>query len=141
MHGRLAEVFRADAEPFVDPHPAPPARRNRDRRPACLVGPTPRDWLEDIDGFGDTVNPANLQLQAIAVRVKYGVRDGLVGQFDPITLELALGALNGAATACERIKQTPTPRQYDYFTRLAVAAFSTLLPFGLLGALHSTDAW
>jgi hypothetical protein len=47
-----------------------------------------------------------------------------------------LGAPNGAATACERIKHTPTPHQYDYyFTRIAVAAFSTLLPFGLLGAL------
>jgi putative membrane protein len=87
------------------------------------------------------VNPANLQMQSIAVRVKDGVRDGLVGQFDPITLEPALASLNGAATACERIKHTPTPRQYDYFTRVAVTAFSTLLPFGLLGALPATDAW
>jgi putative membrane protein len=55
-----------------------------------------------------------------------------------MTLEPALGALHGAATACERIKHTPTPHQYDYFTRIAVAAFSTLLPFGLLGALPCT---
>jgi putative membrane protein len=103
--------------------------------------PANRSWPGDIDEFSDALNPANLQLQSIAVRVKDGVRDGLVGQFDPITLEPALGALNGAATACERLKHTPTPRQYDYFTRVAVAAFSTLLPFGLLGALPSTDAW
>jgi ion channel-forming bestrophin family protein len=95
----------------------------------------------DVGGVAGAANPANLLLQSIAVRVKAGVRDGLVGQFDPITLEPALGALNAAATACERIKHTPTPRQYDYFTRVAVAAFSTLLPFGLLGTFPSTDAW
>src|SRR5262245_26078505 len=96
---------------------------------------------DDVDGLAGAVDPANLVLQSIAVRVKDGVRDGLVGQFDPITLEPALGALNAAATSCQRIKHTPTPRQYDYFTRVAVAAFSTLLPFGLLGALPATDAW
>jgi putative membrane protein len=100
-----------------------------------------RSRPDDVEGLVDAVNPANLHLQSIAVRVKDGVRDGLVGQFDPISIETALGALNGAATACERIKHTPTPRQYDYFTRVAVAAFSTLLPFGLLGVLPSTDAW
>jgi putative membrane protein len=100
-----------------------------------------RSWPDDVENVAGAVNPANLHLQSIAVRVKDGVRDGLVGQFDPITLEPALGALNAAAIACERLKHTPTPRQYDYFTRVAVAAFSTLLPFGLLGALPSTDAW
>ena len=49
--------------------------------------------------------------------------------------------MNTAATTCQRIKHTPTPRQYNYFNRVAVAAFSTLLPFGLLGALPPTDAW
>ena len=99
-------------------------------------------WLpDDIQGVAGAADPANLVLQSVAVRVKDGVREGLVGQFDPITLEPALGALNAAATTCQRIKHTPTPRQYDYFTRVAVAAFSTLLPFGLLGALPPTDAW
>jgi putative membrane protein len=95
----------------------------------------------DLDGFSGAVNQANLLLQSIAVRVKDGLRDGLLGQFDPITLEPPIGALNAAATTCERIKHTPTPRQYDYFTRAAVAVFSTLLPFGLLGTLPATDAW
>jgi ion channel-forming bestrophin family protein len=99
-------------------------------------------WLpDDIQGLTAAVDGANLLLQSVAVRVKDGVRAGLVGQFDPITLEPALGALNAAATTSQRIKHTPTPRQYDYFTRLAVAAFSTLLPLGLLGALPATDAW
>jgi ion channel-forming bestrophin family protein len=99
-------------------------------------------WLpDDIQGLTAAVDGANLLLQSVAVRVKDGVRAGLVGQFDPISLEPALGALNAAATTSQRIKHTPTPRQYDYFTRLAVAAFSTLLPLGLLGALPANDAW
>lgn len=112
------------------------ARLRRPNEPVAVERPWP-----GVVVAADAVNPANLQLQSIAVRVKDGVREGLVGQFDPITLEPPLGALNAAATACERINHTPTPRQYDYFTRLAVAAFSTLLPFGLLGALPPTDAW
>jgi putative membrane protein len=97
--------------------------------------------LPDDAELRDAVNPANLLLQSISVQVKDGVSTGLIGQFDPIMLEPSLGALNGAATACERIKHTPTPRQYDYFTRLAVIAFSTLLPFGLLSALPPGDVW
>ena len=99
-------------------------------------------WLpDDIQGLDDAIHPANLVLQSVTVRVKDGVRQGMLGQFDPMMLEPALGALSGAATTCERIKHTPTPRQYDYFTRVAVAAFSTLLPLGLLGTMPATDAW
>jgi ion channel-forming bestrophin family protein len=99
-------------------------------------------WVPDeAQALAGTTNPPNLLLQSVAVRVRDGIRDGLVGQFDQMTLEPPLGALNAAATTCERIKHTPTPRQYDYFTRVAVAAFSTLLPFGLLGVLPPTDAW
>ena len=80
-------------------------------------------------------NPANLALQALGIRIKDGVRSGIVGQFDPISLEPNLTALNTWATGCERIKNTPTPRQYDYFTRLALAAFCIALPFGLLSII------
>ena len=38
---------------------------------------------------------------------------------------------------CERIKNTPLPRQYDYFTRVFVLLFAALLPFGILGFFQS----
>jgi ion channel-forming bestrophin family protein len=84
---------------------------------------------------------SNLLLQRVGVRIKDGVRASIVGQFDPISLEPNLAALNSWATASERIKHTPTPRQYDYFTRLAVAAFSTLLPFGLESVVPVEQEW
>lgn len=84
---------------------------------------------------------SNLLLQRLGLRIKDGVRASIVGQFDPITLEPNLAALNGWATASERIKHTPTPRQYDYFTRVAIAVFSTLLPFGLESVVPAKQEW
>jgi ion channel-forming bestrophin family protein len=84
---------------------------------------------------------SNMVLQRLGVRIKDGVRASIVGQFDPITLEPNLAALNAWAAASERIKHTPTPRQYDYFTRLAVTAFSTLLPFGLASVVPTEQDW
>ena len=80
-------------------------------------------------------------LQTLSIRLKDGVRAGIVGQFDPITLEPNVAALNMAAAACERIKSTPTPRQYDFFTRMAVILFATLLPFGLESVILPGQWW
>lgn len=86
-------------------------------------------------------NRTNLLLQTQAVRIRDGVRAGIVGQFDPITLEPNLAALNGWAAACERLRHTPTPRQYDYFTRVAVLAFGLLLPLALGSVVPPRQAW
>jgi ion channel-forming bestrophin family protein len=87
------------------------------------------------------VSRPNMLLQRLGIRIKDGVRDGIVGQFDPISLEPSLSAINGIVASCERIKHTPTPRQYDYFTRMAVALFATVLPFGLLGLVPREQDW
>ncbi|MFN0089035.1 MAG: bestrophin family protein [Acidimicrobiales bacterium] len=96
---------------------------------------------DEFRAIVDADGRSNLLLQRLGVRIKDGVRLGLVGQFDPITLEPNLAALNGWAAASERIEQTPTPRQYDYFTRVAIAAFSTLLPFGLESVVPTAQEW
>jgi ion channel-forming bestrophin family protein len=94
------------------------------------------------DGIVGATNRPNLVLQRLGIRLKDGVRAQIVGQFDPITLEPNLAALNASFAAAERIKETPTPRQYDYFTRVAVLLFAVLLPFGLLSLLpEAQDAW
>jgi ion channel-forming bestrophin family protein len=95
----------------------------------------------DFEGLIAANGRSNLVLQQLGVRIKDGVRCGIVGQFDPISLEPNLAALNSWAAASERIKHTPTPRQYDYFTRLAIAIFSTLLPFGLLSVVPADQPW
>lgn len=59
-------------------------------------------------------------LVELAVRVKEGVRTGVLGQFDPISTEPQFVALNAAQGNIERIASTPTLRQYAYFTRRLV---------------------
>jgi putative membrane protein len=95
---------------------------------------------EEYAAVGRRLDVANMLLQRTAERIKDGVRTGLLGQSDPISLEPSLSALNAAIAGCERLADTPTPRQYDYFTRLSVLVFATLLPFGLLGVLPSGPA-
>lgn len=90
---------------------------------------------DEHDAIARAQNRPNLVLQRLGVRLKDGVRAQIVGQFDPISLEPNLAALNSALAGVERIKHTPTPRQYDYFTRLAVLAFSVLVPFALLSVV------
>jgi putative membrane protein len=41
----------------------------------------------------------------------------------------------------ERIKNTPLPRQYDFFTRLFVWTFAILLPLGLLSLFGDGHSW
>lgn len=59
--------------------------------------------------------------------------NGVLAGFDSVQLEGQLLSLANFQGGCERIKNTPLPRQYDFFTKVFVLVFATLLPFGLLG--------
>lgn len=58
--------------------------------------------------------------------------NGTLGGFDSFQMEGQLLALANYQGAAEKIKETPLPRQYDFFTRVFVILFVLLLPFGLL---------
>lgn len=58
--------------------------------------------------------------------------NGTLGGFDSFQMEGQLLALTNYQGGAERIKNTPLPRQYDFFTRVFVLLFAILLPFGLL---------
>lgn len=58
--------------------------------------------------------------------------NGTLGGFDSFQMEGQLLALANYQGGAERIKNTPLPRQYDFFTRLFVILFALMLPFGLL---------
>jgi putative membrane protein len=67
------------------------------------------------------------------------VRAELLGPFDNISLEPTLSGFNNFQGACERIKNTPLLRQYDFFTRLFLSVFILLLPFCLIGDFVKID--
>jgi ion channel-forming bestrophin family protein len=87
---------------------------------------------DEIDKLRKVANPANMVLVTQGIRLKDGIREQLLGQFDPISIEPNFGQFTVQHGLLERIKYTPTPRQYEYFTRVFVLAFATVLPFGLL---------
>jgi putative membrane protein len=62
--------------------------------------------------------------------------DGRLDAFRLTTLDRSLTDLCNVQGACERIKNTPLPRQYEYFPRLLVGIYCLLLPFGLVGGLQ-----
>ncbi len=66
-------------------------------------------------------------------RIYAAMADGTLGGFDSFQLEGQLLALANYQGGCERIKNTPLLRQYDYFTRLFLYTFIVLLPFALVG--------
>lgn len=88
-----------------------------------------------------TANPPAAVLAGIGLLLKQGVRAERVGQFDPIVLEPNLAALNNWAGGTERIKETPIPRQYSFFSRVFIAVLVTLLPFGLVDLLAGDAVW
>jgi putative membrane protein len=82
-----------------------------------------------------------LQLQFwIGQRIYEAMATGVLAGFDSFQLEGQLLALAGYQSGCERIKETPLLRQYDYFTRLFIWGFVLLLPFGMLGLFAAPEA-
>lgn len=65
-------------------------------------------------------------------KIYEAMANGTLGGFDSFQMEGQLLALANFQGGCERIKNTPLLRQYDYFTRVFLYAFITLLPFSLI---------
>lgn len=51
------------------------------------------------------------------------------------TLDRTLGTLCDVQGGCERIKNTPLPRQYEYLPRVLVSAYCILLPLGQVAGM------
>jgi ion channel-forming bestrophin family protein len=61
---------------------------------------------------------------------------GRLDSFRFTALDRSLTELCNVQGACERIKTTPLPRQYEYFPRVLVFTYCFLLPFGLVEGLR-----
>jgi putative membrane protein len=76
---------------------------------------------------------AMLLLMGEALREYF--RQGRLDSMRFTSIDRSLTDLCNVQGACERIKNTPLPRQYHYFPRLLVAMYSVLLPVGLVEGL------
>ena len=59
-------------------------------------------------------------------------QNGWMDSYRFVRFEESLTELTNIMGGCERIKNTPLPRQYEYFPRLLVSFFCLMLPFGLV---------
>lgn len=91
---------------------------------------------ETIDRLRNHSNvPTAILLEAGAVLRK--ARDnGRLDSYRWIAMDGTLTELTNILGACERIKNTPLPRQYDYLPRILVTSLCVLLPFGLVEGME-----
>ncbi len=66
-------------------------------------------------------------------KIYEAMANGTLGGFDSFQMEGQLLTLANYQGGCERIKNTPLLRQYDFFTRVFLYTFMLLLPFSLIG--------
>ena len=78
-------------------------------------------------------NKPNFIQMLIGKKIYEAMANGTLAGFDSFQMEGQLLALANYQGACERIKNTPLLRQYDYFTRIFLYTFITLLPLSLIG--------
>ena len=80
-------------------------------------------------------NPAAEVQRRMALLLQDCWNRGWLGAIQLGLLDTGLTELANAQGGCERIKNTPMPKQYDYLPRLLVQATCILLPFGMVANL------
>lgn len=87
---------------------------------------------EEFKTLRETNNKPNYLHLLTGKKVYEAMANGTLGGFDSFQMEGQLLALANYQGGCERIKNTPLLRQYDFFTRVFLVTFIVLLPFSLM---------
>jgi putative membrane protein len=89
-----------------------------------------------VEALRDEQNVPAAILAWMATRLRRLFDDRRGGDaFRLVALDATLGELTNLLGACERIKNTPIPRQYDSLPRVMVGAYLLILPVGLVADL------
>lgn len=91
----------------------------------------------------DRQNQATQLVQKQAMRLAEGRKQGLITESRYLEIiDETLTSLYDLQGRAERIKNTPLPRQYDYFPRVFLFLFVSLLPSGMITELEKVgSAW
>jgi putative membrane protein len=74
-------------------------------------------------------------LQQQAARLQDAFEAGMLDSYKHVQIDNTLNDFFNLQGGCERIKNTPLPRQYAYYTKIFTWFFVLLLPFGFVGVL------
>jgi putative membrane protein len=64
-----------------------------------------------------------------------------IGEFHQMDMNKTIDGCIESLGKCERIKSTPFPRQYAFFSKAFTWIFVLMLPLGLLGELNGVGIW
>ena len=91
---------------------------------------------DEIKSLETRRNVATHLIKKQALHLEKLIDSGGINEFDKLLLHHLLEEMYNQQGACERIKNTPFPRQYSYFGTIFAWSFVLLLPFGLLNAFN-----
>jgi putative membrane protein len=94
---------------------------------------------EEYNALLKAQNKPNMLLHRQGIRIKQAIKNQLLESNDNLTMEPNLATFNNWQGACERIKNTPLPRNYHYFTRLFLFTFIFILPICLIGDFNKMN--
>ncbi|HSK13425.1 MAG TPA: bestrophin family ion channel [Phnomibacter sp.] len=94
---------------------------------------------DEMNGLLAQQNKPNMLLHTQGMRIKEAMRSEILGSFDNISMEPNLASFNNWQGACERIKNTPLPMNYQYFTKLFLYVFIFILPLCLVGDMFKMN--
>ncbi len=105
--------------------------RHGDRNPVCAGLDSFLTEAEDAE-LQNRKNVATHLIKNQGLHLKQLLEAGKITEFDKQIFHHNLEELYNLQGMCERIKNTPFPRQYAYFSTLFTWIFVILIPFGLL---------
>jgi putative membrane protein len=109
--------------------------RHGDRNPVCSRLDSFLSPEEDED-LENRKNVATHLIKNQGLQLKQLLKEGKITEFDKQLFHNNLEEMYNLQGRCERIKNTPFPRQYAYFSTLFTWFFVLLLPFGLLSVFE-----
>ncbi len=94
---------------------------------------------EELEQLEQARNKATQLILEQGKQIADGTHRGIFEDFRHMQLDNTMTELYNLQGACERIKNTPLPRQYDFFNLVFLHIFVALLPFSLLGIFEDSS--
>ena len=105
--------------------------KHGERNPVC-AGLDKFISSEEVNDLNDRKNVATHLIKNQAIQINKLLSEEKLTEFDKTIFHSNLEEFYNLQGKCERIKNTPFPRQYAYFSQVFTWIFIFLLPFGLL---------
>jgi len=114
-------------------------RRHREAHDICenLDDLLPKEELDDLE---NRQNVATHLIKNQGRKLQQLLKEDRITEFDKQMMHGILEEFYNLQGKCERIKNTPFPRQYAYFSTIFTWIFILLLPFGLLDVFEKSIA-